>query len=61
MKSVMLTEDTIPTIFDKLGNPKPKRISSLMQKLNRNWVCMSDNMVILGANYWIFRSSRIHE
>ncbi|KAK2163610.1 hypothetical protein LSH36_76g00075 [Paralvinella palmiformis] len=35
MKSVRLTEDAIPTIFDKLGNAKPKRISSLAKKLNR--------------------------
>jgi len=33
MKSVRLTEDAILTIFDKLGNVKPKRISSLMEKL----------------------------
>ena len=61
MKSVRLTEDAIPTIFDKLGNAKPKRISSLMEKLNRKRVCMSDNRVILGANYWTFTSSRIRE
>ena len=61
MKSVRLTEDAIPTIFDKLGNAKPKRISSLMEKLNRKRVCMSDNRVILGANYWTFTSSRIRK
>jgi len=38
MKNVRLTEDAIPTIFDKLDNAKPKRISSLMGKLNRKRV-----------------------
>ncbi|KAK2153164.1 hypothetical protein LSH36_305g03073 [Paralvinella palmiformis] len=33
MKSVRLIEDAILTIFDKLGNAKPKRISSLINKL----------------------------
>ena len=51
MKSVRLTEDAFPTIFNKLGNAKPKRISSLMKKLNRKR-CMSDNRIILGENYW---------
>jgi len=49
VKNVRLTKDAIPTIFDKLGDAKSKRNSSLMEKLNRNWVCMSDNRVILGA------------
>jgi len=35
MKSVRLTEYAIPTLFNKLGDAKPKRISSLMEKLNR--------------------------
>ena len=61
MKSVRLTEDAIPTIFIKQRDANPKRISSLMKKLNRKWVCMSDNRVILGANYWTFTSSRIRE
>ena len=38
-----------------------KRISSLMEKLNRKRVCMSDNRVILGTNCWTFTSSRIRE
>jgi len=53
-KSVRLTEVASPTIFDKLGNGKPKRISGLMEILNRKRVCMTDNWVILGANYWTF-------
>jgi len=61
MKSVRLTEDDIRTIFYKLANAKPKRISSLMDELNRKRVCMSDNGVILGANHWTFTSSRIRE
>jgi len=61
MESVRLTEDAIPTILDKLGNTNSKRISGLMEKLNRKWVCMSDNRIILGANYWTFTSSRILE
>ena len=36
IKSIRLTEDTIRIIFDKLGEYKPKRISSLMDKLNKN-------------------------
>ena len=55
MKSV------IPTIFHKLGSAKSKRISSLMKKLNRKRVYMSDNRVIVGANYWTFTSSRTLE
>ena len=47
MKSVRFTEMAIPTIFNKLGNAKPKRISSLMEKLNRKRVWLSDNRVIL--------------
>ncbi|KAK2164618.1 hypothetical protein LSH36_61g08001 [Paralvinella palmiformis] len=43
MKSIRLTEDDIPTIFDKLSGAKPKRLSSLMEKLNRKRVCMSNN------------------
>ena len=46
MKSVGLTEDAILTIFDELGDANPKRISSLMAKLNGKRVCMSDNRVI---------------
>ena len=46
MMSVRLTEDAIPTIFDKLDNAKPKLISILMEKLNRKQECMSDNRVI---------------
>jgi len=61
IKSVRLTEDGIPTIFCKLGDAKPKRIINLMEKLNRKCVCMSDNKVILGENYWTFASSRIRE
>jgi len=38
MKSVRLTEYVIPIILDKLGDAKPKRISSLMEKLNRKRV-----------------------
>ena len=45
MKSVRLTEDAILTIFDKLGNA----IGSLTEKLNRKWVCIKDNRVILGS------------
>ena len=45
MKSVRLTEDAIPTIFDKLSNAKPKRMDSLMEKLNRKRVYMNDNRV----------------
>ena len=36
IKSVRLTEDAIPTVSDKLGNVKPKRISRWVEKLNRN-------------------------
>ena len=61
MIGVMLAEDSIPTIFDKLGNAKPKPISSLMEKLKRKRVCMNDNRVIFRANYWIFTSSHIRE
>jgi len=61
MKSVRLIEYAIPTIFDKLGNAKYKTISSLLEKLNRKRVCMSDNWVILGENYWTFTTSRICE
>jgi len=61
MRSASLTEDAVPTIFDKLGDAKPKRISSLMGKLKKKRVCMSDNRVILGANYWTFPSPRIRE
>jgi len=61
MKSVMLTEDAIPTIFDKLGYDKPIRFSSFMEKLNRKRVCLSDNRVILGEKSWTFTSSRIRE
>ena len=61
MKNVRLTEDAIPTILVKQCDAKPKRISSLMEKLNRKRVCMSDNRVILGANYWTFTSSRIRK
>jgi hypothetical protein len=40
MNNVRLTEDAIPTIFDKLDNAKPKRISSLIETLNENgYVC----------------------
>jgi len=49
IKSVRLTEDPIPTILKKLGNAKPKRINSLMEKLNRKRVCISDNSLILGT------------
>jgi len=55
------TKSAIPTIFDKLCDAKPKRISSLMEKLNRKRICVSDNRVILRENYWIFTSSRIRE
>jgi len=61
MESVRLTEDAIPTILDKLGDANSKRISGLMEKLNRKWVCMSDNRIILGANYWTFTSSHIRQ
>ena len=61
MKNVALTEDTIPTIFNKLANAKSNRISSFMEKLNRKWVYVSDNRVILEANYWTFTSSPIRE
>jgi len=47
MKSVRLIEDAIPITFDKLANAKPKQIISLMKKLNRKRVWMSDNRVIL--------------
>ena len=61
-KSVRLTWDAIPTIFDKLGHDaNPKQISNLMEKLNRKQLCMSDNRVILGPNYWTFTCSRIRE
>ena len=40
MKSVRFTNYAIPAIFDKLGDAKPKRITSLMEKLNRKRVCM---------------------
>ena len=43
MRSVRLPENAIPTIFHKLGDDKPERISSLMDKLNRKLVCMGDN------------------
>ena len=56
MKSIRLP-DVVPTIFDKLGDDKFKRISSLMEKLNRKRVCVSDNRVILGE----FTSSHICE
>ena len=61
MKSVRLREDAIPTIFDKLCNAKPKRISCLMEKLNRKRVCyyMSDNRVTLGENNWILAYSKL--
>jgi len=55
-KSIRLTEDAIPTIFDKLGDG---RISSLIEQLNRKRACMGDNRVILGSSYWTFTSSRI--
>jgi len=58
---VRLTEDVIPTVFDKLGNAKHKQIRSLMEKLNRKRVSMSDNRVIFGANYWTITSSWIRE
>ena len=61
MNSVRLTENAIPTIFFKQRDAKPKRINSLMEKLNRKRVCLSDNRVILGANYWTFTSSLICE
>ena len=38
MKSVRLTEDATPAIFEKLDNDKPKQISILMEKLNRKRV-----------------------
>ena len=56
MKSVRFTEDTIPTIFVKQCYANPKRISSLMETLNRKQVCINDNRVIFGANYWTFTS-----
>jgi len=48
MKNVRVTEDAILSIFDKMGDAKPKRISSLMEKLNRKRIYMSDNRVISG-------------
>ena len=39
IQSVRLTENDIPAIFDKLSDAKRKRISSLMEKLNRKRVC----------------------
>ena len=57
MNSFRLTEDVIPTVFDKLGDAIPKRISSFMEKLNIKRVCMSDNKAILGANYWTLHST----
>ena len=51
MKSARLTEDAIPTRFDKLCDAKPKQMIRLMEKLNRKRVFMTDNRVILGANY----------
>ena len=59
MKSVRLTEDAIPNIFVKEHDAKPKRISSLMEKLDRKRICMSDDMVIMGANYLAFATSHI--
>jgi len=61
MKSVMLTEDAIPTIFSNQRDAKPKRIINLMEKLNRKRVCIRDNRIILGVNYWTFTSSHISE
>ena len=61
IERVRLTEDAIPTILGKLGDANSKQISGLMEKLNRKWVCMTDNRKILGANYWTFTSSRILE
>ena len=46
--SVRRTEDVIPTIFFKQCDVNCKRISGLMEKLNRKRVRMSDNMEILG-------------
>ena len=51
MQCIGLTEDVIPTIFVEQNDPKPKRISTSMEKLNRKGVCMSDNRVILGEDY----------
>jgi len=34
LKCVRFTEDADPAIFDKLGDAKPKRSSSLMEKPN---------------------------
>ena len=45
----------------KLGDAKIKRISSLVQKLKKRRVCMSDNRVTLRANYWTFTGSRIRK
>ena len=52
MKRARLTEDAIPNVCVKQRGVNPKRISSLMKKMNRKRVCMNDNSVILGANYW---------
>ena len=46
VKSARLIEDAIPTIFAKPGPVKTKRASSLMQKLDRQRVCLSDNRSI---------------
>ena len=61
MNNLKLTEDAILTLIDKLGHAKPKRISSLMEKLNRKRIFMRDNRVILVANYIAFISSHILE
>jgi len=61
MNSVRLTEDAIRTIFIKQRDAKAKQMSSLMEKLNRKRVWISDNRVILGPNYWTFTSSHICE
>jgi len=46
MKAVRITEDAIPTILVKQCDAKPKRISSLMEKLYRKLICMSNNREI---------------
>ena len=60
IKSVGLTEDAIPTIFDKLDNVKAKRISRFMEKLNRKRVCMI-NKRRYRVLWGVFTSSRIRE